>query len=91
MGEQWRQPLAPCLARLAMAWVTTAGERLIPNTFVQTLQQAPVRSSPASPNSFSSLSLLLTLLKHAFSTLPCILTGVFWLLHASLEVTQFTA
>lgn len=40
MGEQWRQPLAACLARLAAAWVTTAGERRRPNAVIQPLQQA---------------------------------------------------
>lgn len=76
VGEQWRQPLAACLARLATAWVTTARERLTPSTLLQTLQQAPLCSSPPSLNSFSSLKLLLNLLRHPVSTHPYILTAL---------------
>lgn len=89
MGEQWRQPLAACLARLATAWVTTARERLTPSTLLQTLQQAPLRSSPPSLNSFSTLKLLLNILKHPFSAHPCILTALEF--SHCFRYTQFTA
>lgn len=86
---QRRQSLAACLARLATAWVTTARERLTPSTLLQTLQQAPLCSSPPSLNSFSSLTLLINLLKHPFSTHPYILTSLEFL-HC-FTCTQFTA
>lgn len=75
MGEQWRQPLAACLARLAQPGSPQL-EKDEDQMCSSNLYSRPQRFAPCSlqrPNSSSSLNSLLALPKHPFSTLPCIL------------------